>query len=203
MAVANNGTSKQGIDPPGEQKAHRAQDVEEQHPRPTTDGDAAIASVVQRWKREDFRKKGELLLRALQFLFSLLSFVLMASNKHGDWMNFDRYEEYRYLLAISILVFLYSSAQLIRQVHRLSTGRDLMPARAGTIFDFAADQVAAYMMISALSAAIPMTNRMREGADNLFTDASSASISMAFFAFLALAISALASGYKLSNHSYI
>lgn len=48
---------------------------------------------------------------------------------------------FRYLLAISILVFLYSSAQLVRQVHRFSTGRDLVPARAGTIFDFAGDQV--------------------------------------------------------------
>ncbi|KAH0469324.1 hypothetical protein IEQ34_002556 [Dendrobium chrysotoxum] len=202
MAVANNGTSKQGIDPPSETTTRRAGDVE-QPPPPTADGDAAIASVVQRWKREDFQEKAGLLLRALQFLFSLLSFVLMASNKHGDWMNFDRYEEYRYLVAISILVFLYSSVQLVRQVRRFSTGRDIMPARAGTIFDFAGDQVAAYLMISASSAAIPMTNRMREGADNLFTDASSASISMAFFAFLSFALSALASGYKLSKHSYI
>ncbi|KAI0526949.1 hypothetical protein KFK09_002543 [Dendrobium nobile] len=140
MAVANNGTSKQGIDPPSETTARRAGDVEQPPPR-TADGDAAIASVVQRWKREDFQEKAGLLLRALQFLFSLLSFVLMASNKHGDWMNFDRYEEYRYLVAISLLVFLYSSVQLVRQVRRFSTGRDFMPARAGTIFDFTGDQV--------------------------------------------------------------
>lgn len=57
--------------------------------------------------------------------------------------------------------------------------------------------------MSAASAAVPMTNRWREGADNIFTDASAAAISMAFFAFFSLALSALVSGYKLSNQTYI
>jgi hypothetical protein len=57
--------------------------------------------------------------------------------------------------------------------------------------------------MSALSAAIPITNRMREGVDNIFTDSSAASISMAFFAFVALALSALISGFKLCKQPYI
>jgi hypothetical protein len=48
-----------------------------------------------------------------------------------------------------------------------------------------------------------LTNRMREGADNIFTDSSAAAISMGFFAFISLALSALISGYKLSTQSYI
>jgi hypothetical protein len=64
-------------------------------------------------------------------------------------------------------------------------------------------QVTAYLMMSALSAAIPITNRMREGADNVFTDSSAASISMAFFAFVCLALSALISGFKLAKQTYI
>lgn len=64
-------------------------------------------------------------------------------------------------------------------------------------------QVTAYLMMSALSAAIPITNRMREGADNVFTDSSAASISMAFFAFICLALSALISGFKLAKQTYI
>lgn len=60
-----------------------------------------------------------------------------------------------------------------------------------------------YLLISSASSAVPMTNRMREGADNLFTDSLAASISMQFLAFLALAFSALISGYKLSSQSYI
>lgn len=64
-------------------------------------------------------------------------------------------------------------------------------------------QIVAYLLISAASAAVPMTNRMRDNVDNSFTDAIAASISMAFFAFFTLSLSALVSGYKLSTSSYI
>lgn len=64
-------------------------------------------------------------------------------------------------------------------------------------------QIVAYLLISATSAAASLTNRMRQGSDNLFTDASAASVSMAFFAFTALALSAVISGFKLSHQSYI
>uniref|UniRef100_A0A452YRS4 CASP-like protein n=1 Tax=Aegilops tauschii subsp. strangulata TaxID=200361 RepID=A0A452YRS4_AEGTS len=64
-------------------------------------------------------------------------------------------------------------------------------------------EATAYLLMSALSAAIPITNRMREGSDNVFTDSSAASISMAFFAFVCLALSALISGFKLSKQTYI
>jgi hypothetical protein len=63
--------------------------------------------------------------------------------------------------------------------------------------------VIAYLLMSALSAAIPITNRMRQGTDNVFTDSSAASISMAFLAFLCLALSALISGFKLAKQAYI
>jgi len=64
-------------------------------------------------------------------------------------------------------------------------------------------QIAAYLLISSASSAVPLTNRMRTGADNIFTDASAAAISMSIFAFLSLAASALISGYKLSTQPYI
>ena len=64
-------------------------------------------------------------------------------------------------------------------------------------------QVMAYLTISAASSAVPLTNRMREGSDNMFTDASAASISFLFFTFFAAAASALLSGYKLSIQSYV
>lgn len=57
--------------------------------------------------------------------------------------------------------------------------------------------------MSALSAAIPITNRMRTAVINNFTDATAAAISMAFLAFVALALSATVSGYKLSRQMYM
>ncbi|KAK1270315.1 CASP-like protein [Acorus gramineus] len=162
-----------------------------------------VKSIVRRWGREDLLEKARLTLRATACVFSLLAFVVMASNKHGYGKNFDEYEEYRYLVAIGVLAFLYAGAQVLRQVHRFSTGREVMSKMASGRLDFGGDQVMAYMLMSALSAAIPMTNRIREGADNTFTDTSAAAISMAFFAFVALALSAIISGFKLSNQSYI
>lgn len=54
-----------------------------------------VAPITRRWRREDMLKRGSLALRGLALLFSLLAFIIMASNKHGDWKDFDKYEEYR------------------------------------------------------------------------------------------------------------
>ena len=61
----------------------------------TAEEAVGVTGVLRRWKREDLLRRGTLALRGMAFLFSLLSFIIMATNKHGDWKNFDRYEEYR------------------------------------------------------------------------------------------------------------
>ncbi|KAJ9185435.1 hypothetical protein P3X46_005073 [Hevea brasiliensis] len=162
-----------------------------------------VGAITRRWKREAILERGSLALRGLGLLFSLLAFLIMASNKHGDWKNFDRYEEYRYLLAIAILSTLYTGGQVLRHVHELWTGKLTLQRRTSAMVDFFGDQIMSYLLISAASTAVPMTNRMREGADNIFTDSSAAAISMTFFAFFLLALSAIISGYKLSTQSYI
>uniref|UniRef100_A0A0E0I778 CASP-like protein n=1 Tax=Oryza nivara TaxID=4536 RepID=A0A0E0I778_ORYNI len=65
--------------------------------------------------------RAQLLLRAVAWLFSL-ALVAMASNKHGhDGAHvFDNYPEYNYCLGISIIVVLYTTAQVMRNVYRLS-----------------------------------------------------------------------------------
>lgn len=51
---------------------------------------------VRRTSRmEDLLDKVVLLLRAFAGLFSLVSLIVLASNKHGDWEDFSRYQEYR------------------------------------------------------------------------------------------------------------
>ncbi|XP_059428054.1 CASP-like protein 4B1 [Corylus avellana] len=196
----DNHTPKQDVgSPPAEPTAPPVPDVENQTPG-TTYG---VSDIIRRWKREDFINRGSLGLRGLDLLFSLLAFIIMASNKHGDWKDFDKYEEYRYVLAIAILSTLYAVGQALRQVHELWTGNRLLQQRTSSLLDFFGDQIMAYLLISAASSAVPMTNRMRERTDNIFTDASAAAISMTFLAFLALALSAMISGYKLSAQPYI
>ncbi|CDP19945.1 unnamed protein product [Coffea canephora] len=177
-------------------------DVE--NPAPAAVG-AGVSNIIGRWRREDLRRKLSLGLRGVGLVCSLLSFIIMASNQHGDGKSFDEYEEYRYVLAIAILSSLYTGLQVFRQVHELSTGREAFSSRRQNvaIYDFFGDQVVAYLLISAASSAVPLTDRVRESADNIFTDSSASAISMEFLAFFALALSALISGYKLANQTYI
>ncbi|KAL1816945.1 hypothetical protein DCAR_0521357 [Daucus carota subsp. sativus] len=162
-----------------------------------------VAAIVNKWNRDDKLKRASWALRGIALLFSLVSFLVMACNKHGGWENFDNYEEYQYLLAIAILSTLYTGAQVARQVQELRTGKEYLSPRMLVVLNFIGDQIMAYLLMSAASAAVPLTNRMREGSDTIFTDSSSSAISMAFLAFFALALAALVSGYKLCTYSYI
>ncbi|KAL6644912.1 hypothetical protein ACP70R_016520 [Stipagrostis hirtigluma subsp. patula] len=166
-------------------------------------GGGVVDSVVARWRREDMLDKSPLALHAAAAVFALVALVLVATNQHGDWMMFDRYQEYRYLLAIAALALAYSLAQAVRHWRRMRGGVDPISGPSGRLIDFAGDQVVAYLLMSALSAAVPITNRMRSAVINTFTDATAAAISMAFFAFVALALSAVVSGYKLSKQTYM
>ncbi|XP_040380209.1 CASP-like protein 4B4 [Oryza brachyantha] len=165
-------------------------------------GEGVVGALVRRWRRQDLLEKSRSALRVAAWGFSLLAFVLMAANDHGDWMQFEHYEEYRYVVAIGVLAFIYTTLQLVRHGVRLTGGQDLQ-GKVAVLVDFAGDQVMAYLLMSAVSAAIPITNRMRDGADNAFTDSSAAAISMAFLAFVCLALSALVSGFNLAKHTYI
>ncbi|XWS43903.1 hypothetical protein CRYUN_Cryun16bG0144600 [Craigia yunnanensis] len=70
----------------------------------------------------DLLKRGSLIARGSALLFSLLSFIIMVSNKHGDWKIFDKYEECRYLLAIAILSTMYTGIQALRHVNDIWKG---------------------------------------------------------------------------------
>ncbi|KAK7390273.1 hypothetical protein VNO78_25572 [Psophocarpus tetragonolobus] len=164
----------------------------------------AATGILRRWKRKDMLRRGSLGLRGIAMLFSLISLILVASNQHGYLQDFHVYEEYRYLLAVAVLSSLYNAGQVFRQLHELSTGKNLIQPRNAGLIDFIGDQVVAYLLISSASTAIPITNRIRQlFADNMFTDSSAAAIAFSFFAFLCLALSAVISGYKLSTQTYI
>ncbi|KAG6476928.1 hypothetical protein ZIOFF_066176 [Zingiber officinale] len=163
------------------------------------DGSKVVRSVVRRWKREDLLEKAGLVLRALAWVFSLVAVALLASNKQGGWMNFDRYQEYRYLLSVAAIAMVYSMVQLLRQAHRFMTGKDLAPLTYSWTFDFAGDQVMAYLLISASSAAIPITDRMRREVVNSFTDISVVAINRQDESGKGLAAAALPHGQAVSR----
>lgn len=101
-------------DPIGDSKADHAEkcpageDLEAQKspPLPPPPGSvesraqvSGTSNVMERWRRQDTLRKCSLVSRALGFVFSLLAFIIMASNKHGYGMNFDEYEEYRFVIS--------------------------------------------------------------------------------------------------------
>ncbi|PSS32722.1 CASP-like protein [Actinidia chinensis var. chinensis] len=140
---------------------------------------------VRRGRRKDLLKRGSLALRGLgTWDCSFLCSLLTNTKNTGSTV--------------------YTGVQALRQVHELSTGKQqIFSQRSLAFVDFFGDQIVAYLLVSAAASTVPITNRMREGADNIFTDSSAAAISIELLAFLALAFSALVSGYKLSNQSYV
>ncbi|KHN33251.1 CASP-like protein [Glycine soja] len=145
---------------------------------------------------------GPLGLRGIALSMSLFSLIFMARNKYGYGYEFDKFEEYRYLVAVATLSTLYTAVQVFRQVHEISTMKSLMQPRTEGLIDFVGDQVLAYLLISSTSSAIPLTDQMRKVTINVFTDFSAASIAFSLFAFCSLALSAVVSGYKLSTQTY-
>ncbi|KAJ4969736.1 hypothetical protein NE237_002835 [Protea cynaroides] len=170
-------------------------------------------AVVQRSRREGLMKKSQVVLRTIGFVFSVLSFVIMACNRHGittDGVlyysdNFNDYDAYRYLLSVAVISTVYTKFQVVRQIIELCTGKLMLSHEGLNFVDFIGDQIVAYLLISAASTAVPTTNDGRTSGVLLssFTNSCAASISMAFMAFLAMALSALISGYRLSTQTSI
>ncbi|KAG6640269.1 hypothetical protein CIPAW_10G161400 [Carya illinoinensis] len=165
-----------------------------------------LDKIVRRWKREDLLKKGSLATSGMAFLFSLLAFIVMASDNHAEIGNSLTNGQNK---AVAILSTLYAGGQTFRQVHELRTRKHLLQQRTSAFLNFFGDQIMAYLLISVASAAIPQTNRLFQYLDDetyiadysgsAFTEAAAAAISMAFLSFLSLALSAMISGYKLST----
>lgn len=60
-----------------------------------TAGEGGVTAAFEKWKRVGFYKKTAVALRVLTCLFTLVAAIVMATNKHGDWKEFSKYEEYR------------------------------------------------------------------------------------------------------------
>lgn len=54
-----------------------------------------VGAALRRWRAQDALERYGSALRAGAWALSLLAFLVMACNEHGDWKQFDRYEEYR------------------------------------------------------------------------------------------------------------
>ncbi|KAI3942005.1 hypothetical protein MKW98_016050 [Papaver atlanticum] len=164
------------------------------YPRTDKESGGQATPMTARRKSE----KLSLILRATSLVFSVVSFIIMASAQ-----GFDLYHETRYVLAGGILSTIYNVFQVSRQSYHLSTGKSLFAHRTTNLVDFFGDQSIAYLLISCASTGAPTVPAFRAIEDALLLnhDASTlvaASTSMAFLAFFPMAVSAGISAFKLS-----
>ncbi|MCL7024001.1 hypothetical protein MKW94_030798 [Papaver nudicaule] len=166
-----------------------------------------LRPIATRASTEALLKYGSLILRTLAFVFSVISFSVMASNKGV----FDSFDEFSYVLAACVLSAVYTLLQNIRHTNYYLSGNSLFAKCTSNLVDFVGDQIIAYLLLSSASAAAPTVSKIRDvekalkayGADKKVSAMSSASTGMAFLAFFPLAISAMISGYKLSTKTYV
>ncbi|KAK7411119.1 hypothetical protein VNO78_02531 [Psophocarpus tetragonolobus] len=162
------------------------------------------SSETERWKTDKTVNKAALGFRLSEVAVCLISFSVMAADKTQGWSgdSFDRYREYRYCLSVNIIGFAYSALQACGLTCQLMTGKHLIRHHLRKHFDFFMDQVLAYLLISASSsAATRVDDWISNWGKDEFTEMATASIGMAFLAFVAFAMSSLISGYTLCNGS--
>ncbi|XP_057772664.1 CASP-like protein 4A3 [Salvia miltiorrhiza] len=163
---------------------------------------AAVESILKRSGRNTAVRRVALAFRVFEVIACLISFSVMAADKTEGWSgdSFDRYIEYRYCLAVNVIGFVYSGFQAFDLAFYLGKGKHVFVHHLRHHFDFAMDQILAYLLMSASSSAATRVDDWISnwGADE-FTLMASASIAMSFLAFLAFALSSLISGYNLCD----
>ncbi|KAI7984924.1 CASP-like protein 4A3 [Camellia lanceoleosa] len=153
-------------------------------------------------RREVMVKRAELGIRVWEVIVCLISFSVMVTDRTRGWSgdSFDRYKEYRYCAAVSVIGFVYSGLQACHLCYDLITQKHA--ANFHHLRDFAMDQILAYLMISASSsAATRVDDWVSNWGKDQFANMATASIGMSFLAFAAFAISSLISGYNFCHQS--
>ncbi|KAJ8771770.1 hypothetical protein K2173_026947 [Erythroxylum novogranatense] len=162
-----------------------------------------VGSIVRSSRREEMMRIGELGFRLSEVVLCLISFSIMAADKTQGWSgdSFDRYKEYRYCLSVNVIGFVYSAFQSYDLSYHLVTGKHVIRHHLRRRFNFFVDQILTYLLISASSSAATRVDDWQSnwGKDQ-FTEMATASVAMAFLAFIAFAVSSLLSGYNLCNY---
>ncbi|KAI3684524.1 hypothetical protein L6452_33748 [Arctium lappa] len=167
-------------------------------------GERRSTNGSRRSRREVMVERGELGFRGLEVVLCVVAFSVMASDKTQGWSgdSFDRYKEYRYVVAVNAIGFAYAAFQAIDMTYHLIHGKHITSYSLRPHFDFLMDQILAYLLISASSsAATRVDDWVSNWGKDAFTEMATASIGMSFLAFFAFALSSLISGYNLCNQN--
>lgn len=145
-------------------------------------------------------KKAALGFRFLGFVFCLVSFSIMAADRNKGWAldSFNRYIEFRYCITVNAIGGFYSALQGLNLAYQLSSGKLVLGSHLRYIFDFAFDQILAYLLISSSSsAAIRVDDWQSNWGEDKFTNMARAAVLVSFMAFVSFAVNSIISGYTL------
>ncbi|KAL6614853.1 hypothetical protein ACP70R_037123 [Stipagrostis hirtigluma subsp. patula] len=154
---------------------------------------AAVAAVGE-------RRSLSATLRLATAVLSLVSFSVMVSAKTSGWAGdyYGRHEQYRYAVGVNVIVCAYSIAQSFGEIRRLISTRFIYRSMSSYYFSLLLDQVLAYLLMSASSAAASRNDLWvsRFGKDP-FTKKINSAVWLSFLAFLTLAANSLISTANL------
>ncbi|KAG5081939.1 hypothetical protein JHK84_051977 [Glycine max] len=119
-----------------------------------------------------------------------------SSSQHSQTHRYD-YEEFKYFLSVNIIGFVYSGLQICDIVKYMITKRHTMDPKLRVYFNFAMDQVLAYLLMSASSSAATTTYYWTNSASaaDKYVEMAKASVALSFVAFVAFASSSVVSAF--------
>ncbi|WVZ07370.1 hypothetical protein V8G54_020716 [Vigna mungo] len=144
-----------------------------------------------------------LLMRVLTFVFLLIALILIATLKQTDadteeQVKFSDFYAYRYMLATIIIGFAYNLLQMAFSIFGLVSGNRVLNGDGGYLFDFFADKMISYFMISGSAAGFGLTVELGRGVpSNSFTDKANASASLLLIGFVFTAIASTFTSFAL------
>ncbi|CAM6029439.1 unnamed protein product [Sphagnum balticum] len=150
-------------------------------------------------------------LRLAESVCSLVALVVMSSNLKSSGnasLKFNSFSSYIYLVSMNAIVFVYSTLQFVQIAYTVISGISFIPSILITTWvTFCVDQVLAYLMMSASSSAATFSIIAHNGEMGVhlcsyyglhsFCSQADAAVAMSFFAFTAMSLSTILSGYRL------
>lgn len=161
-----------------------------------TENAAAVPADVAAVRAVGARRALSAALRVATAVLSLVAFSVMASARTSGWDGdyYGRYEQYRYAIGVNVVICIYSIAQAFGEIRRLVSPRFIFRSTSSYYFSLLLDQVLAYLLMSASSAAASRNDLwVSSFGKDPFNKKINSAVWLSFLGFIALAANSLIS----------
>lgn len=155
--------------------------------------------------------------RFSETVLSLIAIVVMCSTRGSmrtdgvdfGTLKFNHFQAYRYLVAVNVIVFVYSTFQFIQLLYTVILGISFIPSIfISTWMTFGFDQLFLYLLLSASTSAATVANMSYTGEMGIqlcsrfdvgsFCSKADVAVTMSFFAVLAMLSSTILAIYRIA-----